>query len=232
MVNHAVSSRINMERMKQVYEHVPMYRGHNLSYGKSKPINVLTSSTVQNKYPNDCPSPTKNITNVNSSGEYICRTINTPQNQQNLTYQPSSSQYLNQQQIPVQRNVAHYFNMNGQLIGYDVKKNEETPNYHYNKIINHRNIQYQPTPNEFRHSEYSRKLAIYDENNETFNELKVESNNESYENNYVYESHFNSSNYDLIGNQERNSMMDISETDDCKINQCLNSNYNLDNTQG
>lgn len=219
-----------MERMKQVYEQIPVYRRRN--YEKT----INGSSKVQNKYPQDCPS-SKLLTNVNISGEYICRTMNnTPvQNQPILSYQPSSSQYSNQLQIPGRRNVTNYFNMNGQLIGYDGNAKQIEENSHYNKIIHHRNIQYnQATSDEFNHNEYLRKLPIFDENNETFNDqLKVESNDASYGNNYVYENHFNQSSYDLIGNQERTSMMDTSGTNDCsKINQCLNINFNLDNNQG
>lgn len=218
MVNHAVSSRINMERMKQVYEQIPKYRGHSLGYDKYNKRSLMSSTKVQDRssHINRSPSPTTIIANLNNSGEYMCRTIKTPQNQNILTYQSSSSQ-----PIPMRKNNQHFFNVSEELIGYDenkknIKLTEENPNSHYNKIIHHRNIQYnQATTNDQFHH------RIYDENNETFNEFKVETNDDTYENNYVYGNHYNQSNYDLIEsiNEESSSMMDTSGADDdCKNN--------------
>lgn len=233
MVNHAVSSRINMERMKLVYEQIPKYRRQSLAYDKYNKRNLKVQNMSQHM----------NATNFNNSGDYICRTINTPQqNSHILTYQSSSNQYLHQQQqiqIP-KNNKQIYFNMPEEFISYDEnKKNikiiEENQNSHYNKIINHRNIQYnQATSNDYHHNGYLRKPEMYDENNETFNEFKIENNDESYENNCIYQNHYSQSNYGLIENrnQERSLMMDTSGADDCKINMCMNMNCNLDDNTG
>lgn len=239
MVNHAVSSRINMERMKQVYEQIPKYRRQSFSYNKYNKMNLMNAPKQQiiSQHMNVSPTPI-----LNNSGDYICRTINTPQNSNILTYQSSSSQYLQQQQqisIP-KTNKQNYFNISEELISYDEnKKNikiiEENQNSHYNKIIHHRNIQYNPaTSNDYHHSGYSRKPEIYDENNETFNEFKIENNDESYENNCIYGNHYSQPNYGLIENrnQEIRIMMDTGGEDDCKINMCMNMNCNLDENTG
>lgn len=239
MVNHAVSSRINMERMKQVYEQIPKYRRQSLSYDKYNKRNLINAPKVQNISQHMNVSPT---TNLNNSGDYICRTINTPQQNSHIltNYQSSLSQYLQQQHqhpIPIPKNnKQNYFNTPEELISYDENKRnikiiEENQNSHYNKIIHHRNIQYnQATSNDYHHSGYSRKPDIYDENNESFNEFKIENNDESYENNCIYGNHFSQSNYGLIENrnQERSLMMDTGGADDCKINMCMNLNCNLD----
>lgn len=239
MVNHAVSSRINMERMKQVYEQIPKYRRQSLAYDKYNKRNLLNPPKVQSVSQHMNVSPT---TILNNTGDYICRTINTAQqNSHILTYQSSSSQYLHQQQqIPIQKAKQNYFNIAEELISYDEnKKNikiiEENQNSHYNKIIHHRNIQYnQATSNDYHHSGYSRKPEIYDENNETFSDFKIESNEKSYENNCIYGNHYSQTNYGLIENriQERSLMMDTGVADDCKINLCMNMNCNLDDNTG
>ncbi|XP_050068402.1 cryptochrome-1-like [Anopheles maculipalpis] len=84
MVNHAIASRANMERIKQVYQHLAKYRTPGSGCyeadcnekGGSAIAGVMTAAKVQHMNTssmNDSPSPTTILTSVNSSGNYMCR---------------------------------------------------------------------------------------------------------------------------------------------------------------
>uniref|UniRef100_A0A182W183 Photolyase/cryptochrome alpha/beta domain-containing protein n=1 Tax=Anopheles minimus TaxID=112268 RepID=A0A182W183_9DIPT len=84
MVNHAIASRANMERIKQVYQHLAKYRTPGggcyeadcNEKGGSAIAGVMTAAKVQHMNTssmNDSPSPTTILTSVNSSGNYMCR---------------------------------------------------------------------------------------------------------------------------------------------------------------
>uniref|UniRef100_A0A182PS74 Photolyase/cryptochrome alpha/beta domain-containing protein n=1 Tax=Anopheles epiroticus TaxID=199890 RepID=A0A182PS74_9DIPT len=84
MVNHAIASRANMERIKQVYQHLAKYRTPSggcyeadcTEKGGSAIAGVMTAAKVQHMNTssmNDSPSPTTILTSVNSSGNYMCR---------------------------------------------------------------------------------------------------------------------------------------------------------------
>ncbi|XP_065087200.1 cryptochrome-1-like [Ochlerotatus camptorhynchus] len=129
MVNHAIASRANMERIKQVYQQLAKYRSPSSSFdsecpekGGSAIAGVMTPAKVQHMHAtsfNDSPSPTTIMTNLNSSGNYMCRP-NTPaqldRNDKIITYhqnrglmsdresqQLSQSQHQQHQQHQLQR---------------------------------------------------------------------------------------------------------------------------------
>ncbi|XP_053660581.1 cryptochrome-1-like [Anopheles marshallii] len=100
MVNHAIASRANMERIKQVYQHLAKYRTPGggcyeadcNEKGGSAIAGVMTAAKVQHMNTssmNDSPSPTTILTSVNSSGNYMCRSNPSAQSDPNgkiLTY--------------------------------------------------------------------------------------------------------------------------------------------------
>ncbi|XP_053680363.1 uncharacterized protein LOC128731280 [Anopheles nili] len=102
MVNHAIASRANMERIKQVYQHLAKYRtptggcyeGDCGEKGGSAIAGVMTAAKVQHMNTssmNDSPSPTTILTSVNSSGNYMCRSNPSAQSDPNgkvITYHP------------------------------------------------------------------------------------------------------------------------------------------------
>uniref|UniRef100_A0A2M4CYG3 Putative deoxyribodipyrimidine photolyase/cryptochrome n=1 Tax=Anopheles darlingi TaxID=43151 RepID=A0A2M4CYG3_ANODA len=101
MVNHAIASRANMERIKQVYQHLAKYRSPGVCYegdcvekGGSAIAGVMTAAKMQHMNAssmNDSPSPTTILTSVNSSGNYMCRSNPSAQSDPNakvLTYHP------------------------------------------------------------------------------------------------------------------------------------------------
>uniref|UniRef100_A0A182NCY0 Photolyase/cryptochrome alpha/beta domain-containing protein n=1 Tax=Anopheles dirus TaxID=7168 RepID=A0A182NCY0_9DIPT len=102
MVNHAIASRANMERIKQVYQHLAKYRtptggcyeGDCTEKGGSAIAGVMTAAKVQHMNTssmNDSPSPTTILTSVNSSGNYMCRSNPPAQSEPNgkvITYHP------------------------------------------------------------------------------------------------------------------------------------------------
>ncbi|XP_035782470.1 cryptochrome-1-like [Anopheles albimanus] len=101
MVNHAIASRANMERIKQVYQHLAKYRTPGTCYegdcvekGGSAIAGVMTAAKMQHMNAssmNDSPSPTTILTSVNSSGNYMCRSNPSAQSDPNakvLTYHP------------------------------------------------------------------------------------------------------------------------------------------------
>uniref|UniRef100_A0A182M8S0 Photolyase/cryptochrome alpha/beta domain-containing protein n=1 Tax=Anopheles culicifacies TaxID=139723 RepID=A0A182M8S0_9DIPT len=100
MVNHAIASRANMERIKQVYQHLAKYRTPGSGCyeadcnekGGSAIAGVMTAAKVQHMNTssmNDSPSPTTILTSVNSSGNYMCRSNPSAQSDPNgkiITY--------------------------------------------------------------------------------------------------------------------------------------------------
>uniref|UniRef100_A0A182ISA3 Photolyase/cryptochrome alpha/beta domain-containing protein n=1 Tax=Anopheles atroparvus TaxID=41427 RepID=A0A182ISA3_ANOAO len=103
MVNHAIASRANMERIKQVYQHLAKYRTPSettegaecAEKGGSAIAGAMTAAKVHHMNAssmNDSPSPTTIMTSVNSSGNYMCRS-NPPEqsgpNAKVITYHPS-----------------------------------------------------------------------------------------------------------------------------------------------
>uniref|UniRef100_A0A182T2J5 Photolyase/cryptochrome alpha/beta domain-containing protein n=1 Tax=Anopheles maculatus TaxID=74869 RepID=A0A182T2J5_9DIPT len=100
MVNHAIASRANMERIKQVYQHLAKYRTPGggcyeadcNEKGGSAIAGVMTAAKVQHMNTssmNDSPSPTTILTSVNSSGNYMCRSNPPAQSEPNgkiITY--------------------------------------------------------------------------------------------------------------------------------------------------
>ncbi|XP_058129891.1 cryptochrome-1-like [Anopheles ziemanni] len=105
MVNHAIASRANMERIKQVYQHLAKYRtptgptcyesAEGAERGGSAIAGVMTAAKVHHMNTssmNDSPSPTTILTSVNSSGNYMCRSNPSAQSDPNvkvLNYLPS-----------------------------------------------------------------------------------------------------------------------------------------------
>ncbi|XP_055377528.1 cryptochrome-1-like isoform X2 [Condylostylus longicornis] len=89
MVNHAVVSRTNMERMKQVYQHLTKYRvpreeKENPNKGVSAIADYLAAASHTQSYipyAISSPSPTTVIANTNNSGNYLCQQW-TPNSQQ------------------------------------------------------------------------------------------------------------------------------------------------------
>lgn len=116
MVNHAIASRANMERIKQVYQQLAKYRSPSISSfdnecpekGGSAIAGVMTAAKVQHMNVsslNDSPSPTTIMTNVNSSGNYMCRSNPSAQSDPNtkiITYHQKCSE--DQQQFQEQQN--------------------------------------------------------------------------------------------------------------------------------
>ncbi|XP_052866776.1 cryptochrome-1-like [Anopheles cruzii] len=103
MVNHAIASRANMERIKQVYQHLAKYRspgacyeGEGVDKGGSAIAGVMTAAKMQHMNAssmNDSPSPTTILTSVNSSGNYMCRSNPSAQSDPHarvLNYHPSA----------------------------------------------------------------------------------------------------------------------------------------------
>ncbi|XP_062564544.1 cryptochrome-1-like [Armigeres subalbatus] len=118
MVNHAIASRANMERIKQVYQQLAKYRSPSSSFdsefpekGGSAIAGVMTAAKVYHMNAsslNDSPSPTTIMTNLNSSGNYMCRTYPPAQSNLNakiITYHQNreTQQHLShsQQQRPL-----------------------------------------------------------------------------------------------------------------------------------
>ncbi|XP_055550388.1 cryptochrome-1-like [Wyeomyia smithii] len=102
MVNHAIASRANMERIKQVYQQLAKYRIPSSGFdnecpekGGSAIAGVMTAAKMQHMNVsslNDSPSPTTIMTNVNSSGNYMCRSNPSAQSDSNakiITYHQS-----------------------------------------------------------------------------------------------------------------------------------------------
>ncbi|XP_039447538.1 cryptochrome-1-like [Culex pipiens pallens] len=114
MVNHAIASRANMERIKQVYQQLAKYRSpsHNSSSvpastecgtekGGSAIAGVMTAAKVQHMNAsslNDSPSPTTIMTSVNSSGNYMCRSNPSAQSEYQHQDQQRHHHHLHQQQ--------------------------------------------------------------------------------------------------------------------------------------
>jgi hypothetical protein len=113
MVNHAVASRTNMERMKQVYQQLSKYRRIGriclekinkfvknvfvTMYSLFPAVEHKSSTALQNllTLSNPSPSPTTILTLGNSSGNYLCRSNTASQNvpnQQVLTFHPNRTQ--------------------------------------------------------------------------------------------------------------------------------------------
>ncbi|KFB51941.1 AGAP004261-PA-like protein [Anopheles sinensis] len=99
MVNHAIASRANMERIKQVYQHLAKYRtptgptsyegAEGAERGGSAIAGVMTAAKVHHMNTssmNDSPSPTTILTSVNSSGNYMCRSNPSAQSDPNVNY--------------------------------------------------------------------------------------------------------------------------------------------------
>lgn len=107
MVDHSKASRINMERIKQVYQQLTKYRGPgnysinifpsittlctNLLIGPENEkgnvqlASMLRTAKAQSMIQTSTPSPTTILTSVNSSGDYMCRTQLVPSSP-NITY--------------------------------------------------------------------------------------------------------------------------------------------------
>ncbi|EAT35912.1 AAEL011967-PA [Aedes aegypti] len=135
MVNHAIASRANMERIKQVYQQLAKYRSPSSSFdsecpekGGSAIAGVMTAAKVQHMNAsslNDSPSPTTIMTNLNSSGNYMCRTIPPAQTDPNakiITYHQNreGQQQLSQQQ--------HRLRNQHQLVGHQPPGSDQYSN--------------------------------------------------------------------------------------------------------
>lgn len=120
MVNHAIASRANMERIKQVYQQLAKYRSPSSSFdsecpekGGSAIAGVMTPAKVQHMNAsslNDSPSPTTIMTNLNSSGNYMCRTIPPAQSDPNakiITYHQNNREVQQQQHRLQQQTQQH-----------------------------------------------------------------------------------------------------------------------------
>lgn len=135
MVNHAIASRANMERIKQVYQQLAKYRSPSSSFdsecpekGGSAIAGVMTAAKVQHMNAsslNDSPSPTTIMTNLNSSGNYMCRTIPPAQTDPNakiITYHQNreGQRQLSQQQ--------HRLHNQQQLVGHQPPGSDQYSN--------------------------------------------------------------------------------------------------------
>jgi hypothetical protein len=76
MVNHAVASRTNMERMKQVYQQLYKFRPTQQRTENCALQNLLSSTKLQElaAVSNSSPSPTSILSLGNNSGNYLCQT--------------------------------------------------------------------------------------------------------------------------------------------------------------
>jgi cryptochrome len=103
MVNHAVASRSNMERIKQVYQQLVKYRTP--SSGMMMNAMAAKAQHMSSNQIADSPSPTTILTNLNNSGNLMCRS--TPAHHATspkiITYHQSNLQTLHQNQINLQQ---------------------------------------------------------------------------------------------------------------------------------
>ncbi|XP_055698934.1 cryptochrome-1 isoform X2 [Phlebotomus papatasi] len=145
MVNHAVASRTNMERMKQVYQQLAKYRG--TSGGEDVKMACELGTKAQN-LPEGIP--THLIQNI--EGSYLARSKHIHASlqqmaQQNAPQDPYNSQYT-MQMIPQhetsQQNAGNYEKVPMEDVETYVNQEEcsRQQNSQYTRIILHRNIAY------------------------------------------------------------------------------------------
>lgn len=145
MVNHAVASRTNMERMKQVYQQLAKYRG--TSGGEDVKMACELGTKAQN-----LPEGIPNHLIQNIEGSYLARSKHIHASlqqmaQQNAPQDPYNSQYT-MQMIPQhetsQQNPCNYEKVPMEDVESYVNQEEcsRQQNSQYTRIILHRNIAY------------------------------------------------------------------------------------------
>ena len=171
MVNHAVVSRTNMERMKQVYQQLAKYRDSSCTDGSNKGDSIIFGMLAAAKAQSGAaftqmssPSPSTIIARVNNSGNLMCRSNPIPTVTVNEHLEPNQQTTSHCDTVMTNENNNNNIVMNtvhGNQPNHYVK-NLQMTNQHQENLTNYQQIMQQHQemiPQQYIQQQYFKNMA-------------------------------------------------------------------------